>query len=408
MSTFDISRAKDNGVLKEIIKEGQGEELPSPSCKVTVHYTGTLLDGTKFDSSRDRNEPFSFTLGVSEVIKGWDIGVATMKKGEIAILTCKSKYAYGKNGSPPKIPPDATLKFEVELIDWESEDISPNSDKSILRNHIVAGTGYSSPEIGSLVNVHLIGEYDGKIFEDREVQFSLGEGENVGIIEGVEKALERFKTGEKSKLYIHSKFAFQKHGKPEFNIPPNANVIYIVELKSFEKALTAWSLKPEEKIEQAKLLKEKGGNYFKEKKYNLAIKMYDRVLSFLKIEENVSNEIKNEENNLRLLTNLNLALCYLKTNQNNEAKDTCNKVLEVNDKNEKALFRRGQAYLNLAAPEIAIKDFEEVIKIEPKNTAAAKQIIVCKAQIKKHLEKEKKLFANMFEKFAQEDKQEII
>ncbi|XP_076302939.1 peptidyl-prolyl cis-trans isomerase FKBP4-like, partial [Lasioglossum baleicum] len=112
MTVIDISPDKDGGVLKEIIKEGIGDETPSNGSKVTVHYTGTLLDGTKFDSSRDRNEPFQFKLKRGAVIKGWNIGVATMKKGEIAILTCAPEYAYRKNGSPPKIPPNATLKFE--------------------------------------------------------------------------------------------------------------------------------------------------------------------------------------------------------------------------------------------------------------------------------------------------------
>jgi FKBP-type peptidyl-prolyl cis-trans isomerase len=74
-----------------------------------VHYTGTLLDGTKFDSSVDRDEPFSFSLGHGSVIKGWDIGVATMKKGEKALFTLRHDYAYGEKGSPPTIPPSATL-----------------------------------------------------------------------------------------------------------------------------------------------------------------------------------------------------------------------------------------------------------------------------------------------------------
>lgn len=111
----DISPQKDGGVLKEILKEGTGDETPGVGSFVTVHYTGTLLDGTKFDSSKDRNQPFEFDLGLSQVIKAWDIGIQTMKKGEVAVLTCAPEYAYGKSGSPPKIPPDATLKFEVLL-----------------------------------------------------------------------------------------------------------------------------------------------------------------------------------------------------------------------------------------------------------------------------------------------------
>ena len=82
-----------------------------------VHYTGRLMDGTIFDSSISRNTTFKFTLGQG-VIEGWSIGFATMKKGEKAVLQCGPKYAYGPSGSPPKIPPNATLRFTVELINF--------------------------------------------------------------------------------------------------------------------------------------------------------------------------------------------------------------------------------------------------------------------------------------------------
>jgi len=118
MSQIDLTPEKDGGVLKEIIKEGVGDLTPMNGCEVKVHYVGTLKDGTKFDSSRDRNKPFKFKLGSGTVIKAWEFGVASMKKDEIAMLKCDPKYAYGKAGSPPKIPPDATLNFEVSrLID---------------------------------------------------------------------------------------------------------------------------------------------------------------------------------------------------------------------------------------------------------------------------------------------------
>ncbi|XP_060815690.1 peptidyl-prolyl cis-trans isomerase FKBP4 isoform X2 [Bombus pascuorum] len=402
---IDISPNKDGGVQKEIIKEGIGDETPSPGSSVIVHYTGTLMDGTKFDSSKDRNEPFQFELKKGTVIKAWDIGVATMKKGEVALLTCAPEYAYGKNGSPPKIPSNATLKFEIEMIDWKGEDLSPEKNGSIERYQIVQGKDYITPQEGALVNVHLTGMYNGNVFEDRDVQFSLGEGEDCGVIEGVEKALESFKSGEKSKLKIKSKYAYKNVGKPEFDIPPNATVEYTVELKSFEKAVEAWSLKSHQQIEQAKVYKEKGTNYFKINKYNLAIKMYKKVTSFLKYEDRFEGVLKTERDNLILSAHLNLALSYLKIEQNVEAKDACNEALKLSPQNEKALFRRGQAYLALASPEIAIKDFQEVLKIEPKNTAAIKQIGTCNNLIKRQLAKEKKLYANMFDKFAQEDKQ---
>jgi FKBP-type peptidyl-prolyl cis-trans isomerase len=92
---------------------------PVNGQKVTVHYTGMLLDGTKFDSSVDRNQPFEFVLGQGQVIKGWDEGIALMKKGGKARLVIPSAIAYGENGRMPTIPPSATLVFDVELIDFK-------------------------------------------------------------------------------------------------------------------------------------------------------------------------------------------------------------------------------------------------------------------------------------------------
>ena len=100
----------------DTLKVGAGKEAQAGS-RVAVHYVGTLTDGKKFDSSRDRGKPFTFTLGAGEVIKGWDVGVAGMKVGELRKLTIPSEMGYGRRGSPPAIPPDATLVFEVELIE---------------------------------------------------------------------------------------------------------------------------------------------------------------------------------------------------------------------------------------------------------------------------------------------------
>jgi FKBP-type peptidyl-prolyl cis-trans isomerase len=99
----------------EDMVEGDGAQATAGQ-KVSVHYTGTLTNGSKFDSSLDRGRPFEFVLGAGRVIKGWDQGVAGMKVGGKRRLTIPSDLAYGARGFPPVIPADATLIFEIELL----------------------------------------------------------------------------------------------------------------------------------------------------------------------------------------------------------------------------------------------------------------------------------------------------
>lgn len=105
----------ETGMKYEIIKEGTGP-MPKRGDSVTVHYTGWLEDGTKFDSSVDRNQPFTFKLGVGQVIQGWDDGVATMRVGGKTKFFIPPELGYGSRGAGGVIPPNAKLIFEVELL----------------------------------------------------------------------------------------------------------------------------------------------------------------------------------------------------------------------------------------------------------------------------------------------------
>ncbi|WVQ70231.1 uncharacterized protein L199_008457 [Kwoniella botswanensis] len=110
------------GITIETITPGDGKTFAQPGQQVTMHYVGTLANGKVFDSSRDKGTPFTCVIGVGQVIKGWDEGIPRLSLGQKAILTCPPDYAYGPRGMGGIIPPNATLRFEVEIL-----DIQPHS-----------------------------------------------------------------------------------------------------------------------------------------------------------------------------------------------------------------------------------------------------------------------------------------
>ena len=248
---------------------------------MSLHYTGTLVDGTKFDSSLDRNEPFEFVLGKGQVIRAFDMGVSTMKKGEKCMLTCGPSYAYGVAGSPPNIPPNSTLKFELEMMGWKGQDLSPNGDGGIERFVVVKSDKKKTPNDGAFVKCHITGRLDEKIFDERDIEFNIGEGEEFGVVTGVEVALEKMCQGETSRLIIKPKYAFGADGNEQLQVPANTTVEYTVTLNEFEKGIESWKLDKEESLEQAKLFKEKGTSYFKQEKFRMALKFYEKSHSFL-------------------------------------------------------------------------------------------------------------------------------
>ncbi len=406
MTSVDISPEQNGGVLKEIKREGApgDDNRPWKGDRVSVHYIGTLeSDGSKFDSSRDRGQVFSFTLGKSEVIAGWDIGVATMTKGELALFTIKAEFGYGESGSPPNIPGGATLVFEVELVDFEGEDLSKDRNKGIVKRTKTAGEGLDHPNDDSLVNVKLLGRHGDTIVDERELSFSLGEGQEHGVPGGLETALQKMKKGEVARVSLSPANAFGAAGDATRGVPANATLVYDVTLSTFERAKESWQLDGEQKLEQAKLFKEKGTEFFKAGKFELAAKKYKKIVDFLEHEISLKGEQEEERKTLLQAGRLNLAACHLKTGEWIEARNICDKVVEENPSCTKAFFRRGEALMHLNDHSVAKEDFLRVAKLEPENKAARNKVTLCNAEIKKQKLKERKTFANMFDKFAEID-----
>ncbi|EMP32325.1 Peptidyl-prolyl cis-trans isomerase FKBP5 [Chelonia mydas] len=397
----DITPNQDRGVLKVVKRPGNEDKSPMIGDKVYVHYKGKLANGKKFDSSRDRNEPFIFSLGKGQVIKAWDIGVATMKKGEICHLLCKPEYAYGSAGSVPKIPSNATLFFEASMCKSVGEDLF--EDGGIIRRIKRKGEGYSNPNEGATVEIHLEGFCSGRIFDCRDVTFIVGEGEDHDIPIGIDKALEKMQREEYCILYLGPRYGFGEAGKPKFGIEANAELVYEVTLKSFEKAKESWEMDTKEKLEQAAIVKEKGTVYFKEGKYMQAVIQYGKIVSWLEMEYGLSERESKEAESFLLAAFLNLAMCYLKLREYIKAVECCDKALGLDQVNEKGLYRRGEARLLMNEFELAKCDFQKVLEVNPQNKAAKSQITVCQKKMKEHNDRDRRIYANMFKKFAERD-----
>lgn len=388
---------------------------------MVVHYIGTLLDGTVFDSSRERDEPFSFSLGQGQVIKGWDIGVASMKSGERAKFTLKPEYAYGEGGSPPKIPPNSTLLFDIELFDWNMTDCTKRKDQGVRKRIIGHGEGYSTPNDGATVQTHIIGRFKDAILEERDVTWVHGEASEANIIDGLDVAIGKMKKGEKAQVFIRRDYAWGDNPPSNLNLPADyEEVEYEVHLKSFEKMKETWEMSEAEKLEEAKIAKDKGSHFFKQSKFPLALKHYQRIPKHLgpfkndfskdddgDVEMEESKKVDREERkNVLLAGHLNLAMVHIKLDQYLEAIKNCESALEIDPNNTKGLFRRGTGYYRIREYEKAIKDFEKVIELEPENKAAKNQLVISRQALRKQKEDEKKLFKNMISGYLKASSQQ--
>jgi len=239
---FDVSGKEtvtsDSGLEYIKLNETDGEQAAANKI-VTVHYSGYLEDGSLFDSSVERGQPFSFTLGQGQVVPGWDEGIGYLKIGEKAKFTVPANLAYGEQGAGGIIQPNATLVFDVELIDIQEGakpfDVSgkeaTTSDSGLQYIKLNETEGVQA-EANKTVSVHYSGYLeDGSLFDSsvergQPFSFTLGQGQ---VIPGWDEGIGYLRVGEKARLTVPSELAYGEQGAGGV-IQPNATLIFDVEL----------------------------------------------------------------------------------------------------------------------------------------------------------------------------------
>ena len=215
----EITSASGLKYIDEVVGAG---ESPQMADYVRIHYVGTLEDGTQFDSSVDRGEPAVFWIGVEAVIPGFDEGVGSMKVGGKRRLIIPPDLAYGERGAGGVIPPNATLIFEVELV-----EILPR----VKIEDTVVGSG-AAPKAGDTLVMHYTGtledgtKFDSSVDRDEPFEFQIGGGQ---VIPGWDQGIITMKVGGKRRLTIPPELGYGEPGRGDV-IPPNATLIFEVEL----------------------------------------------------------------------------------------------------------------------------------------------------------------------------------
>jgi peptidylprolyl isomerase len=204
----------------QVLATGAGN-TPTPGETVVVHYVGTLADGTKFDSSRDRDEPICVPAGVGRVIPGWDEALMKMKVGDRWKITIPWKLAYGEAGRPPIIPPRADLTFDMERL--PSPEIKTETLASGKGPLCAPGRKVTVHYVGTLVNGT---KFDSSRDRGQPFEFVLGAH---GVIPGWEMTVEKMRVGDRVKATIPWLYAYGAGGQPP-TIPPKADLVFDIEV----------------------------------------------------------------------------------------------------------------------------------------------------------------------------------
>ncbi|KAE8057034.1 hypothetical protein FH972_013756 [Carpinus fangiana] len=229
------------GLKKKLLKRGHGWETPELGDEVTVHYVGTLLDGTKFDSTRDRGEPLTIKLGNGQVVTGLDQGIITMQKEETSMFTLPPELAYGAAGLNGVVPPNSVVQFEVRLVSWISV-VDVCKGGGIIKKIMEKGDRNEVPgDLDEVLVKYRVALDDGTVVAETPeegFEFYVKDGH---LCPALPKAVRTMRRGEKAQLVVQPQYAFGEEGRNMSNgvhsIPPSSLLNIDVELVSFKPVI---------------------------------------------------------------------------------------------------------------------------------------------------------------------------
>ncbi|KAL2952477.1 hypothetical protein AAZX31_19G113300 [Glycine max] len=430
-SEFPVKEIGNEGLTKRILRKGVTWQSPFSGDEVEVHFRGQVENGAALESSYDKGSRFRFKLGQCEVIKGWDEGVATMKKGGSAIFKIPPNLAYGEEGTIRDLTRHGGIKKKIirEGEGWatprEADEVLVKYEARLENGMLVSksdqGVEFNVSDDGLGQNSNKITELDGVLPADSNltcIKLELVSLKIVTDVTGDKKILKKIKKAgegfdhpnEGSQVKGEDGTVIESKGSEEepFELTTQEEPVpeglerAIMTTKKGEQALVTeepfWKMDTQEKIEVCERKKHDGNLLFKAENFRRASKKYEKAVKYIEFDHSFSEDEKHRDNTLRLSCNLNNAAGKLKLGEYIEA--LCTKVLILSCPTTrpftiKALYRRCQAYLKTSDLVKAETDIKRALIIDPNNRDIKLECKELKRKQKEYNRHEANIFSTM-------------
>lgn len=407
-------------VRKKIISEGYGECIPF-GANVVIKQRGFILP--QYQSFRDTQVPcqISFKIGRKSVISGLDRGVENMKKGEIALLSCGPEWAYGIVGRKPDIPPNCTVQFEIEVLDWDKWT-KATEDGGVLKLVMVEGKGPHRPNEFAECKILYRGwsECGYEFVNSTELMLNLGE--DPAVLLGLEKAIANMFQGERSQFRVRADYAFGNEGKAEWHIEPGEDLHFEITLMDFQKGAETWQMNMEQRLQYMERKKGVGNKFFKTCQYVRASKQYESALKVFQFDSHLTPEQQQHNRRIKVNCHSNLASCvfmskvpfpqHFKSKEPPKSKEEliishCANALALDPDHIKSLIATARARIALKDDELAVAALTHALKLDSSNEEAQKLMKMVSARLHSANKKHKALFSGIFDRVRLEEEAHV-